>query len=76
MEETTYAQLRRFAQVIRTGRERLGDSQEQFAERCGTFRTYIGKLERAEHNPTFAIIVRIARALKVKPSALWRRAGL
>jgi transcriptional regulator with XRE-family HTH domain len=76
MQETTYAQLRRFAKAVQVAREELGVSQEQFAERCGFTRTHVGKIERAEMNVTFETISRICRATKLRPSELFIRAKL
>lgn len=64
MQGTTYAQLKRFGRVISAGRRKLGLSQEDFAERCGLFRTYIGKIER------------LSRGLKTKTSALFARSQM
>jgi len=33
-------------------------------------RTYVSAVERGEKNPTISVLVRIARALKVKPAEL------
>ncbi len=76
MQDTTYAQLRRLGKTIRDARMAAGLSQEQFAERAGVFRTYIGKVERAEINISFENIVRISRALKIKSADLFARAKL
>lgn len=75
--DTTYAQLRRFGHALRDARlERTRLSQENFAELAGVHRTYVGKVERAEINVSFENISRFARALRLKPSALFLRAKL
>lgn len=33
------------------------------AHEAGLDRSYVGRIERGEHNPTFASLVRIARAM-------------
>jgi transcriptional regulator with XRE-family HTH domain len=57
-------------QAIRRLREEQGISQEEFADRCGLHRTYIGSIERGERNVSLLNIVGIARALKCRPSTL------
>lgn len=76
MAATTFVQLRCLGAAIRAYRTELGLSQEAFAERCDMHRTYLGEIERGRANVSFAHLVKIARAAKVKPSALWLRAGL
>jgi transcriptional regulator with XRE-family HTH domain len=76
MQETTYAQLRRFAKAVRAAREAMGISQEKFAEKCGFTRTHVGKIERAEQNISFETISRICRATKLRQSELFARAKL
>jgi transcriptional regulator with XRE-family HTH domain len=56
--------------TIRDLRVRAGYSQELLAEKAGLHRTYVGGVERGERNVSLENIVRIARALKVKPSQL------
>lgn len=50
---------------LRRLRSRLGLSQEEFAERCGLHRTYIGAIERGERNVTLKTVGEIADALGV-----------
>jgi transcriptional regulator with XRE-family HTH domain len=56
--------------AIRRRRLELGMSQEQYAERCGLHRTYVGAIERGERNLSFSNLVRLAHALGIQPSAL------
>ena len=59
-----------FGLRVRKLREEQGWSQEDFADKIGIHRTYVGGIERGERNPTLTTITRIAKALGVKPSDL------
>lgn len=59
-----------FAKNLRKARERAGLSQEALGERCGLHRTEISFLERAQREPRLSTIVKLAKALGVKPSDL------
>lgn len=61
---------RRFGELVRLLREQAGLSQEEFAERAGVHRTYVGGIERGERNPTLLTICRLATALGVPPKQL------
>jgi len=56
--------------TIRHRRTKLGWSQEKLAEEAGLHWTYIGGIERGERNLALLNIVRIARALRVRPRSL------
>ena len=58
------------ARSIRLQRTALCISQEELAHLCGLHRTYIGSVERAERNVSIDNIEKLAKALKVQPSAL------
>lgn len=58
--------LQAFGRRVRQLRFNRGLSQEQFAERCGLHRTYIGAIERGERNVSLLNIEKIAIALGVK----------
>lgn len=60
-----------FGNAVRSRRMALGISQEEFAERAGLHRTYIGMVERAEKNVTLLSIEKIARALGVSIGSLF-----
>lgn len=59
-----------FGDKVRATRKEVGWSQEELADACGLDRTYIGGVERGERNVSLLNIVKIAQALKVKPSYL------
>lgn len=60
--------------IIRSRREELGLSQEQFAFECGLHRTYISQLERGHKSPTLRVLFLIAAALEMPPDEIVRLA--
>jgi transcriptional regulator with XRE-family HTH domain len=56
--------------AIRLSRERLGLSQEELSATSDIHLTHIGGLERGVRNPSYATLVRLARALSIEPGAL------
>ena len=61
--------------AIRTERLTLGLSQEALAIDAEHDRSYMGGVERGEHNLTLMGLSKIAGALNLKPSDLLQRAG-
>ena len=61
---------------IRRTRAGIGLSQEALAVDAGLDRSYVGGIERGEHNITIMNITKIADALMVKPSKLLESSGL
>lgn len=55
---------------IKALRLKDGISQEDLAYKAGIERSYMGKIERGEGNPSYKKIVDIANALKVYPKDL------
>lgn len=55
---------------IRAKRRELGMSQEGLAHEAGLDRSYVGRIERGEHNLTFVSLVKIARAMGCDVAAL------
>ena len=62
--------------AIRRERIGLGLSQEALAVDADLDRSYMGGIERGEHNLTIMNVVKIADALKVKASHLLQESGL
>ena len=58
-----------FGKVVRSLREQRGVAQDAFALVAKVDRSYFGKLERGERQPSLALLLRIATALEV-PGAL------
>jgi transcriptional regulator with XRE-family HTH domain len=55
---------------IRELRKKEGFSQESFADHCGLHRTYMGGIERGEHNLTIQTALTISRGLSITVSKL------
>lgn len=63
--------LHAFGINVRRQREKVGISQEKFAEMCGLHRTYISDLERFQRNISINNIERIANALGIEAYKLF-----
>jgi transcriptional regulator with XRE-family HTH domain len=68
--------LTALGEAIRAARIERGLSQEALAYETGLDRSYVGGIERGEHNLTLASLLRISQHLDLKGSALLKRAGL
>ncbi|MEQ1682093.1 MAG: helix-turn-helix domain-containing protein [Burkholderiaceae bacterium] len=64
---------RAFGAVTRQTRVDLGVAQDQMALIAGVDRSYFGKLERGERQPSLSILLRIAGALGVSGAELVKR---
>ena len=62
--------------TIRNLRLELGLSQESFAEEVGIDRSYIGGIERGEHNLALMNLVKISKALNISISKLLSKSNL
>jgi transcriptional regulator with XRE-family HTH domain len=62
----------RFGRALRLRRHKLKVSQEEFADMCGLDRTYVGGIERGERNVALVNVEKIARALSVSLSELFK----
>lgn len=63
----------RFGKAIRSRRQKLEVSQEEFAHMCDLDRTYMGGIERGERNVSLINIEKIAKTLKISLSELFKR---
>lgn len=68
--------LVRLGTAVRARRMALSLSQEALADYAEIDRSHMGKIERGERNVTFLNILRIAKAIRCKPSDLLIEAGL
>lgn len=62
--------------AVRAVRSELGLSQESLAHDSGLDRSYLGGIERGEHNLTLISLIRIADQLGIKPSEILEKSGL
>jgi transcriptional regulator with XRE-family HTH domain len=56
---------RAFGQRVRELRLAAGMTQEDLAERCGLFRTYMSRIETGQANPTLTMIQALADSLEL-----------
>jgi len=59
-----------FAEVIRELREQSGYAQDTFALLANVDRSYYGKLERGERQPSLALFLKISMALGITATEL------
>jgi len=62
----------RFGRALRRQRQKLGVSQEAFADMCQLDRTYVGGIERGERNVALVNIEKIAKTLRLSIAQLFR----
>ena len=74
MDESQRALLHAFGGAVRRLRRERGWSQEEFADRVGVHRTYMGAIERGEQNLSLVNVGRVAAALQMSLSALMAEA--
>ena len=55
-----------FGQLVRKYRKEKNISQEQLALLCNMDRSYLGRIERGEVNPTLEKIYEVAKNLEIK----------
>jgi len=66
------AEHRALGRAVRVLRARAALSQEEAGFRAGLHRNYVGAIERGEINPTFRVLLKLARGLGVPLSELVR----
>ena len=71
-DEEKVPELVLFGQAVRHRRKELGYSQEAFGDKCGIDRSYMGGIERGEHNIALVNILKIIAALGVQPSEFFK----
>jgi len=64
-----------FGDAVRERRFELGLSQEQLGNAAQIERSHMGKIERGEHLPNLILILRLAKALSIKPGLLVDKAA-
>ncbi|MBI2878932.1 MAG: helix-turn-helix transcriptional regulator [Candidatus Rokubacteria bacterium] len=62
--------IRRTAMKLRRLRNERDMSQQELAEKAGISREYLNRLEAARQDPTLGTLEKLAKALKVKVTAL------
>lgn len=62
-----------FGAVVREQRLKKEIAQDQFALIAGVDRSYFGKLERGERQPSLAIMLRISGALGIPAASIMRK---
>lgn len=68
--------LASFGQAVRAARLEQGISQEALADLAGVDRSYMGGIERGEHNVALINIQKIAVALDLSIAELMEQAGI
>ena len=64
--------VEKFAAHLRELREKRALSQTKLAELAGLNRNYVGDVERCRRNPCLDNIIKLAEALNIAPSELFR----
>ena len=64
------AAARALGSVVRQCRVELGISQEELGHRAEIERSHMGKIERGQHLPNLALILKLAGALSTSPGSL------
>lgn len=62
-----------FGETVRALRVEQGDAQDAFALKANVDRSYYGKLERGERQPSLALLLRISTQLGISGASLLER---
>jgi transcriptional regulator with XRE-family HTH domain len=62
--------IQRFGKQLQRLRIRRGLTQEQLGVTAGLSRTFLGRLELGQHDPSLSTLVRLAKALRVSVTEL------
>ncbi|MEP6722082.1 MAG: helix-turn-helix transcriptional regulator [Variovorax sp.] len=71
-EKKKVPELVLFGESVRRHRKAMGYSQEAFGDVCGIDRSYMGGIERGEHNLALMNILKIVAALNMQPSEFFQ----
>jgi transcriptional regulator with XRE-family HTH domain len=73
LKQISKGQIRKaLGQAVRKHREQLELTQEELAEKAEVHRTYLADIERGTRNPSIESIRRVAYALKIPISELFK----
>lgn len=61
-----------FGNAVRKYRQRLGLSQEDFADKAAIHRTYVSSIELGKVQVSIGVAFRLAAALEVPLSKIWK----
>jgi transcriptional regulator with XRE-family HTH domain len=75
-QASTSAALAAFGEAVRAARLEQGISQEALADLAGLDRSYMGGIERGEHNVALINIQKVAAALDLTIAELMTQAGV
>ena len=62
----------RFGFAVKTRREELGLTQEEFADKAGIHRTYVSSIELGKVQVGIGVAYKLSQALGVPLSEIWR----
>ncbi len=71
-EKKDVPELLQFGAAVRELRKERGYSQEAFGDACGIDRSYMGGIERGQHNLALVNIMKIIAALEMQPSEFFK----
>lgn len=63
--------LRALGKRVRELRKERGYSQEKLAEHAGIHENHVRRIEGGTANPSYLVVVKIAKALRVSPAELF-----